>query len=103
MWAMRTRLERMSLMRYRDLIESKRFTDHIHNGHILVYTRINPETGEIAPNFRCDQDRILAVPKGISERDACVGFHGSKALLLFLGDGSSRCCFAPCVCVYSDG
>ena len=40
-------------MRYRDLIESKRFTDHIHNGHILVYTRVNPETGEIAPNFRC--------------------------------------------------
>jgi hypothetical protein len=52
MWAMRTRLERMSLMRYKDLIESKRFTDHIHNGHILVYTRINPDTGEIAPNFR---------------------------------------------------
>ncbi len=40
-------------MRYRDLIESKRFTDHIHNGHILVYTRVNPDTGEIAPNFRC--------------------------------------------------
>lgn len=39
-------------MRYKDLIESKRFTDHIHNGHILVYTRVNPETGEIAPNFR---------------------------------------------------
>ena len=52
MWAMRTRLERMSLLRYKDLIESKRFTDHIHNGHILVYTRVNPETSEIVPNFR---------------------------------------------------
>lgn len=54
---MRTRLERMSLMRYKDLIESKRFTDHIHNGHILVYTRINPDTGEIAPNFRYTASR----------------------------------------------
>jgi NAD+ kinase len=51
MWAMRTRLERMSLRRYRDLTASRRTTDHIHNGQILWYTRRHPETGEVSPFF----------------------------------------------------
>lgn len=73
MWAMRTRLERMSLMRYKDLIESKRFTDHIHNGHILVYTRINPDTGEIAPNFRSvSRDPPVAPSPACTSHGVCV-------------------------------
>lgn len=61
-----------SLMRYKDLIESKRFTDHIHNGHILVYTRVNPETGEIAPNFRCDVFFFLGV-QALVYSCGCIG------------------------------
>jgi NAD+ kinase len=51
MWAMRTRLERMDLVQYRDLTSSTRMTDHIHNGQILWYTRRHPVTGEISPFF----------------------------------------------------
>lgn len=51
MWAMRTRLERMSLRRYRDLSASRRVTDHIHHGQIMWYTRRDPETGKISPFF----------------------------------------------------
>src|SRR3546814_5591483 len=51
MWALRARIERMSLQRYKDLIESRRMTDNIHNGQIIWYTRVHPETGEIAPYF----------------------------------------------------
>ena len=51
MWAMRTRLERMSLRKLRDLQESGRMVDQIHNGHILHYTRTNPVSGEILPYF----------------------------------------------------
>ena len=51
MWAMRTRLERMSLRRYRDLSASRRVTDHIHHGQIMWYTRRDPDTGKISPFF----------------------------------------------------
>lgn len=51
MWAMRTRLERMNLNRYRDLSASRRITDHIHNGQIMWYTRRDPDTGKISPFF----------------------------------------------------
>ncbi len=46
MWAMRTRLERMDLVQYRELTSSSRVTDHIHNGQILWYTRKHPDTGK---------------------------------------------------------
>lgn len=51
MWAMRTRLERMPQDSFRELQESGRMVDQIHNGHILHYTRRDPQTGEIAPFF----------------------------------------------------
>ncbi|MDP2683835.1 MAG: phosphoglycerate mutase family protein [bacterium] len=49
MWAWRIRLERMSTERYFGLDNSKDPKDHIDNGHILIYTRIDPATGQIAP------------------------------------------------------
>lgn len=51
MWAMRTRIERMSQDTFRELQESGQMVDQIHNGHILHYTRRNPQTGEMAPYF----------------------------------------------------
>lgn len=50
-WAMRTRLERMSQDTFRELQDSGRMVDQIHNGHILHYTRTDPFTGEVAPSF----------------------------------------------------
>ena len=71
MWAMRTRLERMSLDTFRDLQGSGRMVDQIHNGHILHYTRRNPQTGDMAPFFSwvrsiCPWDKKLS-PKGWME------------------------------------
>jgi NAD+ kinase len=43
MWAVRVLIERMTPQRFRDLDRSRRNLDRIHNGHILHYTRINPE------------------------------------------------------------
>jgi NAD+ kinase len=51
MWAMRTRLERMSQDTFKELQDSGRMVDQIHNGHILHYTRKNPQTQEMAPFF----------------------------------------------------
>ncbi|DBA00020.1 TPA: hypothetical protein N0F65_002023 [Lagenidium giganteum] len=51
MWAMRTRLERMPQDTFRELQESGRMVDQIHNGHILHYTRRDPQTGAMAPFF----------------------------------------------------
>ena len=51
MWAMRFRLERMTLLKFHDLISSKRFSDQIHHGQILWYSRKNPMTGELSPRF----------------------------------------------------
>lgn len=51
MWAMRTRLERMSQDTFHELQESGQMVDQIHNGHILHYTRTDPQTGEVAPFF----------------------------------------------------
>ncbi|KAG2769433.1 hypothetical protein PC129_g10647 [Phytophthora cactorum] len=50
-WAMRTRLERMSQDTFIELQESGRMVDQIHNGHILHYTRKDPLTGKMAPYF----------------------------------------------------
>lgn len=49
MWAWRIRLERMSEARYLELDQSDDPRDHIDNGHILIYTRENPETGRLSP------------------------------------------------------
>ncbi|KAF1328360.1 hypothetical protein FI667_g7011, partial [Globisporangium splendens] len=51
MWAMRTRLERMPQDTFHELQESGQMVDQIHNGHILHYTRRDPQTGEMAPYF----------------------------------------------------
>lgn len=50
-WAMRTRLERMSQDTFRELQESGQMVDQVHNGHILHYTRRDPHTGKMAPFF----------------------------------------------------
>ncbi|KAK1945176.1 NAD kinase 2 [Phytophthora citrophthora] len=50
-WAMRTRLERMSQDTFIELQESGRMVDQIHNGHILHYTRRDPVSGKMAPYF----------------------------------------------------
>ncbi|CAI5746738.1 unnamed protein product [Peronospora destructor] len=50
-WAMRTRLERMSQETFIELQESGRMVDQIHNGHVLHYTRKDPQTGQMAPFF----------------------------------------------------
>lgn len=50
-WAMRTRLERMSQDTFRELQESGQMVDQVHNGHILHYTRRDPITGKMAPFF----------------------------------------------------
>ncbi|EQC34352.1 hypothetical protein SDRG_08124 [Saprolegnia diclina VS20] len=51
MWALRTRLERMSQETFRELQMSGRMVDQIHNAHILHYTRTDPGTGKVAPFF----------------------------------------------------
>jgi len=52
MWAFRARLERLSQPRFHQLQQSSDPRDTIHNCHILHYTRIHPQTGEITPYFR---------------------------------------------------
>ncbi|GLD99411.1 hypothetical protein PINS_up008130 [Pythium insidiosum] len=41
----------MSQDTFRELQESGQMVDQIHNGHILHYTRRDPQTGEMAPYF----------------------------------------------------
>ena len=52
MWAFRVRIERLSQIRYHHLKSSKDPSDIIHHAHILHYSRIHPNTGEIYPHFR---------------------------------------------------
>ncbi|KAE9029677.1 hypothetical protein PF005_g1192 [Phytophthora fragariae] len=75
-WAMRTRLERMSQDTFIELQESGRMVDQIHNGHILHYTRKDPLTGEMAPYFThvrsvCPWNEKLS-PKGWMKIDRPV-------------------------------
>ncbi|KAG6610297.1 uncharacterized protein IUM83_00065 [Phytophthora cinnamomi] len=75
-WAMRTRLERMSQDTFIELQESGRMVDQIHNGHILHYTRKNPLTGDMAPYFThvrsvCPWNEKLS-PKGWMKIDRPV-------------------------------
>lgn len=67
-WAMRTRLERMSQDTFIELQESGRMVDQIHNGHILHFTRKDPQTGEMAPTSRtfarCVRGMRSSAPRG---------------------------------------
>ena len=49
MWAFRIRLERLSQSRCRSLDESVDPRDRIHNGQVILYTRINPQTNAVSP------------------------------------------------------
>uniref|UniRef100_M4BKV5 Uncharacterized protein n=1 Tax=Hyaloperonospora arabidopsidis (strain Emoy2) TaxID=559515 RepID=M4BKV5_HYAAE len=75
-WAMRTRLERMSQDTFIELQESGRMVDQIHNGHVLHYTRKDPLTGVMAPYFThvrsvCPWNEKLS-PKGWMKIDRPV-------------------------------
>ena len=75
-WAMRTRLERMSQDTFMELQESGRMVDQIHNGHVLHYTRKDPLTGSMAPYFThvrsvCPWNEKLS-PKGWMKIDRPV-------------------------------
>lgn len=49
MWALRTRLERISQEEWKRLEGSKDPADRINNGQVIHYTRRDPATGEVAP------------------------------------------------------
>lgn len=49
MRAFQVRLERMSQVRFKELIFSERHEDRIHNCQVLHYTRRDPATGKLAP------------------------------------------------------
>lgn len=51
MRAFRVRIERMSQRRFRELEESTNDKDKLWNCQIIHYTRRDPETGIVAPNF----------------------------------------------------
>jgi NAD+ kinase len=51
LWAFRVLLERMTQPQYRALDASDDPKDHLHNGHILHYTRRDPERGTLAPRY----------------------------------------------------
>lgn len=48
-WSMRTLLERMTLDRFAELDASDHPYDHIHNCQVIIYSRVDPSTGEVAP------------------------------------------------------
>ncbi len=71
MLAIRVRLERMSQYRFRMLDDSKHPHHRIHNGQVIHYTRVNPETGEVSPYLEwvrsvCPTD--LALSSNVWER-----------------------------------
>jgi NAD+ kinase len=49
MWALRVRLERLTQRRFRELELSEDPCDVIHNCQVMHYTRVNPDTGRVAP------------------------------------------------------
>lgn len=49
MLAARVRIERMSQLRFKELVLSKRPEDRTHNCQIIHYTRKNPKNGKLAP------------------------------------------------------
>jgi len=48
MWGFRVRVERLTQRRYEELDLSRDPFDHIHNGQIIHYTRVSPETGRVS-------------------------------------------------------
>jgi NAD+ kinase len=51
MWAFRMRLERLSHRHFLELDESDDPHHEIHNCQIIQYTRVSPDTGEVAPHL----------------------------------------------------
>ncbi len=49
MWTFRLRLEYLSQLKFRELLFSKGHANTIFNCQIIHYTRVNPETDELAP------------------------------------------------------
>jgi len=49
MLALKVRIERMSQVRFKELVFSEQSNDRIYNCQILHYTRRNPDTGRLAP------------------------------------------------------
>mmetsp|Transcript_37427 Transcript_37427/g.47723 ORF Transcript_37427/g.47723 Transcript_37427/m.47723 type:complete len:693 (+) Transcript_37427:164-2242(+) len=52
LWALRQRLEKMSLSRFQELRQSPRAQHQLHHGQILIYTRVDPDTGQVDNHFR---------------------------------------------------
>ena len=52
MWAFRIRFERLTHLMYREMQQAAATTERIHNGQILVYSRRDPRTGLLSPDFR---------------------------------------------------
>lgn len=51
MWTFRFALERMTPEQFEGLEGSDDPLDHIHNGQVIQYSRVDPRTGEIAPVY----------------------------------------------------
>lgn len=65
MWAVRARLERLSQERWQALKLSGDPRDRVHNGQVISYTRRDPSTGEVCPDYRwtlsvCPYDSSLS-------------------------------------------
>lgn len=73
MWAFRVRIERLSQIRFHQLSNSKDPKDQMHNTQVLHYTRINPKTGEVFPEFRFLRSSCPWSPEYSS--DDWVEFH----------------------------
>lgn len=51
MWALRLRLERMSVETWRELDASKDPLDAIHNCQVLWYSRVDPDSGAVSEDY----------------------------------------------------
>lgn len=65
MWGFRILLERLTPEMYQDLNNSNAPTDRIHNCQVVIYSRVDPTSGEIYPYFRyrrsvCPWDREIS-------------------------------------------
>ena len=52
MWAFRLRFERLTQLRYREMQADPQVNERIHNCQVVHYTRRDPFTGELHPDFR---------------------------------------------------
>ena len=51
MWAFRFRFERLTQLRYREMAADPQPEDRIHNGQILIYSRRDPASQALHPQF----------------------------------------------------